>query len=352
MLWPGRMAGEVGGYRAGRNLLLDRRSLAALRAHCPSLERVSPQLWAGFAEVKFGSRVRSFPLLGADPALQDIRSLVLARGRRLDDVDLTERRRVCFIGDNVRQRLFGTVDPVGRAVRLNNLPFTVVGVAAPKGDNLFEQGGWQDDDLILIPSTTTQHRFVNDEHLPMLALQAVSREASYRLVEEVRRVLGALHGFRSGDEEALSIFNTVDNVMRVVNIQEGTKVLGVVVNLTTLLIGGIGLMNILIVSVNERTREIGLRRALGASRRAILAQFLAESLAVTLAAGAIGVAFALLLSAVLGLLPLPKLFHLPVPPPLRLAVAFFFMVAVGLLAGIIPARRAANLDPAVALRYE
>jgi len=168
----------------------------------------------------------------------------------------------------------------------------------------------------------------------------------------VRRVLGALYGFRPDDEEALAFFNTVDNVMRVISIQNGTKVLGVVVNVTTLLIGGIGLMNILIVSVNERTREIGLRRAVGASRRAILVQFLAESLAVTLAAGAIGVGLALLLSGVLRLLPLPKLFHLPPPPPLRLAVAFFFMVGVGLLAGIIPARRAANLDPAAALRYE
>src|SRR5207244_10410893 len=113
-----------------------------------------------------------------------------------------------------------------------------------------------------------------------------------------------------------------------------------------------GLMTILIVSVNERTREIGLRRAVGASRPAILGQFLAESLAVTLVAGAIGVVLAWLVTGVLRLLPLPKLFHLPLPPPLRLAVAFFFMVAVGLLAGIIPARRAANLDPAVALRYE
>jgi putative ABC transport system permease protein len=351
LLWPGHKQGQVGGFRAGRDLRFDDRSLEAIRAHCPSLQSITPQFWADFAQVKFGARLRSFPLIGAFPALHDIRSFPAARGRRIDDADMEARRAVAFIGDNVRQRLFGPVDPLGRAIRINNIPFRVVGVAARKGDALFQQG-WQDDDVVLIPSTTAQRLFVSDPHYQMLILQAVTREASYQLVEEVRRTLGALHHFRVEDKDALAFFNTVDNVMRTINIQRSTGVLGSVMMLTTLFIGGIGLMNILVVSVNERTREIGLRRALGASRVAIMTQFLAESLTVTLVAGSIGVALALLVSAVMRLLPLPALFHTPTMPLVRIVVVFLFMVAVGLLAGVVPARRAAALDPAVALRYE
>lgn len=350
-LWPGRMSAEVGGYRAGRDVRFDDRTLAAVRAHCPSLERVSPQVWVGFSEVKFGSRVRSFPVVGVDPPIHEIRNFRAARGRPLNQDDERDALKVCFIGDNARQRLFGSIDPVGHRVRINNHAFTVVGVAERKGDSLFRQG-WQDDDLVLMPTSTAQRLFVGDPHYPLLILQAVSREASYRLVSEVRGVLGRLHGFKASDDDALGVFNTVDNVMKVLAVQRGSQFFGVVVNFTTLFVGGVGLMNILLVSVNERTREIGLRRALGATRRNVMAQVLGESVTVTLVAGTIGVLLALAVRTGMSFLPLPPLFRPPDFPLFRVAVTFLFMVIVGLMSGIVPARRAAMLDPAEALRTE
>ena len=350
-LWPGRVNDPIGGYRAGRDLRFDDQTLAALRAHSPSLSRLSPQIWVGFAEVKAGSRVRSFPVIGVDPPVHEIRRFHPARGRELNDADQTAARKVCFLGDNARHRLFGEADPIGHSVRINNRPFIVVGVAEPKGDSLFRQG-WQDDDLVLIPSTTAQRVFVGDPHYPMVILQAVSREASYTLVNEVKRVLGALHRFPPADDDALSVFNTVDNVMKVIAIQRGSAVFGAVVNVTTLIVGGIGLMNILLVTVNERTRELALRRALGATRRNLMMQVLGESLAITLIAGTLGVLLAVAVRVGVSLLPLPPLFRPPDLPLSRVAVAFLFMVIVGVLAGIVPARRAAVLDPAEALRVE
>jgi len=351
-MWPGRAPGTVGGYHAGRDVHFTERTIDALRAHAPSLQRVSPEFWAGFAQVKFESRVRAFPLVGAEPSLHDIRNLLPETGRRLTELDLEEHRRVAFIGQHVRERLFHGVEPVGRRVRINNFSFLVVGVAAQKGDSVFQQGGWQDDDIIMIPATTAKRLFIGKGKYETFTMQAVTREASYRLMEEARKVLGALHHFPPDATEALTFFNTVDNVMKVINIQQGSRVLGFVVMLTTLAIGGIGLANILIVSVNERTREIGLRRALGATQREIMLQFLAEALTMTFVAGSIGVALALLISALMRLLPLPALFHTPAMPPLRIVGVFFFMVIVGLVAGWVPARRAAAIDPAIALRYE
>lgn len=351
-LWPGHAQGEVGGYRAGRDLQFDDRTLAEIRKHCPSLALASPLLSAGLMDVKYRSRVRSFPVNGAEPPIHEIRSMGTAVGRPLSDEDVRNARRVAYIGDNVRERLLGDGNPVGRRIRIGRHSFAVIGVAARKGDALLRQGGLQDNDLVLIPATTARRLFVARSRIDTYALQAVTREASYDLVREVRRVLGALYRFDAHDEDALLFFNTVDNVMRVLDIRDSAGVLLAVVNLTTLAIGAIGLANILIVSVTERTPEIGLRRALGATRRSIMLQLLGESIAIATVAGAIGVALAIGLTLLLRALPLPTLFHAPEMPLARLAVAFLTTEIVGLAAGFVPARRAAALDPAVGLRFE
>jgi putative ABC transport system permease protein len=351
-LWSGHKQGEVGGYRAGRSLEFDDRTLVELRKHCPSLAHASPLLAAGTREVKHGSRVRSLTITGAEPPIHEIRNMKTAAGRTLTDDDVRNATRVAYIGDNVRERLFGSVNPVGRRIRIGGRAFVVVGVAARKGDALLRFGGLEDNDIVLVPASTARRLFATHSRNDTYALQAVTREASYRLMDEVRRVLGALYRFDVADRDALLFFNTVDNVMRVLAIRESADVLLVVVNLTTLAIGAIGLANILIVSVTERTPEIGLRRALGATRRAILVQLLGESVAIATVAGAIGVALAIGLTLLLRTLPLPPLFHAPEMPLERVAVAFLTTEIVGLAAGLIPARRAAALDPAVGLRFE
>jgi putative ABC transport system permease protein len=351
-VWPERRAGLVEGFRATRPVRFDDRSLAVLRRHCPSLQHLSPQVVVGPTEVEYATNLRSFPVIGVDPEFHALRGLAAGGGRELTETDRGEARAVCFLGDVVRQRLFGAADPIGRRVRIGNHPFTVVGVAAPKGYSMFRSGGWQDDDVVWIPTTTAQRLFAGADDYGLLVLQATTREASYSLMQEVRRALGALHGFAPDDEDAITFFNTVDNVAKVLKIQEGSGRFGRLVVVATLALGAVGLMNILIAAVHERTREIGVRRALGATRRGIMAQFLAESLAMTMVAGSVGVALALFVNGAMRLLPLPEFFQAPPMPFAGIAAVYGSMVAIGLAAGVVPARRAAALDPAVALRHE
>lgn len=308
-------------------------------ANLPGIAAVAPEV-LGQATVKAGTNSVSVPLEGVTPAFAQVRNLAVTEGRFIADLDLSARNRVVLLGANTAKQLFGSFDPLGQEVTLNGTVFTVVGVLAPKGTTL----GASNDDRVLIPLTTAE-RFLQSRGVRTVYVQAASSEEVRVAVDSLRREL--LRTFR-GDENSFSIF-TQEDVLRTIGSVSHTLslMLGGIAGIS-LLVGGIGIMNIMLVSVSERTKEIGLRKAIGARRSQILVQFLLESLVLSLVGGFFGVLGGFGIGALLErLLHVPVLIRWPV-----IGVATLFSLAVGLVFGILPAVRAANLDPIVALRYE
>ena len=308
-------------------------------ANLPGIAAVAPEV-LGQATVKAGTSSVSVPLEGVTPEFAQVRNLAVAEGRFIADLDLSARNRVVLLGANTAKQLFGTFDPLGQEVTLNGTMFTVVGVLAPKGTTL----GASNDDRVLIPLTTAE-RFLQSRGVRTVYVQAASSEEVRVAVDSLRREL--LRTFR-GDENSFSIF-TQEDVLRTIGSVSQTLslMLGGIAGIS-LLVGGIGIMNIMLVSVSERTKEIGLRKAIGARRSQILVQFLLESLVLSLVGGFFGVLGGFGIGALL-----ERVLHIPVLISWSvIGVATLFSLVVGLVFGILPALRAANLDPIVALRYE
>jgi len=307
--------------------------------HLPGIAAVAPEV-LGSATVKAGTSSMSVPLEGVTPEFARVRNLAVAEGRFIVDLDLSARNRVVLLGANTAKQLFGSLDPVGQGVMLNGTTFTVVGVLAPKGTTL----GASNDDRVLIPLTTAE-RFLQSRGVRTVYVQAASSDEVREAVDSLRREL--LHTFR-GDENSFSIF-TQEDVLRTIGTVSQTLslMLGGIAGIS-LLVGGIGIMNIMLVSVSERTKEIGLRKAIGARRSQILVQFLLESLVLSLVGGFFGVLGGFGIGALL-----ERFLHIPVLISWSvIGVATLFSLVVGLVFGILPAIRAASLDPIVALRYE
>ncbi|MBE3550644.1 MAG: Macrolide export ATP-binding/permease protein MacB [Brockia lithotrophica] len=334
----------------GSNLIsvniVGRGSQTALRSqdveewvNLPGVGAVAPEV-VGSATVKAGTSSVSVPLEGVTPEFARVRNLAVAEGRFISDLDLLARSRVVLLGANTAVQLFGSFDPVGQEVTLNGTTFTVVGVLAPMGTTL----GASNDDRVLVPLTTAE-RFLQSRGVRTVYVQAASSDEVRVAVDSLRREL--MRTFR-GDENSFSIF-TQEDVLRTIGSVSNTLslMLGGIAGIS-LLVGGIGIMNIMLVSVSERTKEIGLRKAIGARRSQILLQFLLESLVLSLLGGVFGVLVGFGIGALL-----ERVLHIPVLINWSvIGVATLFSLAVGLVFGILPAVRAANLDPIVALRYE
>jgi putative ABC transport system permease protein len=280
--------------------------------------------------------------VGSDPAYFHARAYTVAEGRLFDANDVTSRARVVVLGQTVVTQLFGNADPVGSSINVNGIAFNVIGVTAKKGSN-----GFQDqDDVALAPYTTVQDHLTGVGNLNQILVEAAGRNQTNAAQDEITTLLLSRHRITNAAQADFSVLNQATLLQTSTATNRVFTVLLGAVAAISLLVGGIGVMNIMLVTVTERTREIGIRKAIGARRLDILGQFLVEAVLLCLMGGAAGVGAGLLGShfKIVGV-------H-PVVQPYSVFLAFGVAVAVGLFFGIYPANRAASLRPIDALRYE
>ncbi|HZR46088.1 MAG TPA: ABC transporter permease [Candidatus Manganitrophaceae bacterium] len=313
------------------------KELSAVRASAPTLRTT--------AQVISANQNWSTSVTGSNPNYFIIRDWPLESGSPFTQSDLTGANKVAVIGKTVASNLFGKQDPIGQIIRIRNVPFKVVGVLAPKGQSA---QGQDQDDTIIIPLTTLQKRIMGVTNIGIILVSANSPEDSVIAQEQIRQLLRQRHHLQQGQEEDFSVRNMID----IANAAESASrvmalLLGSIASVS-LIVGGIGIMNIMLVSVTERTREIGIRMAVGARGRDILLQFLMEAVVLSLTGGLLGIGLGIGCSKLISnLVQWPTLIS-----PESIVLASAVSIAIGIFFGLYPARRAAALDPIDALRYD
>ena len=356
IVWGGRTSSQIGGRAAGREINLTIDDAHLIRNECYLIKNVSPELRRSIPEVsQFNSASRG--VVGMWPSYQDFRSLLLEEGRLITEDDEREGRRVVILGSAARQQLFPGQPAVGASVLIKSLPYVVVGTLKKKEQNANYSG--PDNDYLFAPYSSVARDFPPPEKpgitrgwLENIVFEVADPEEHDAAVDQVRRVLGRVHHFDAKDKDALFIWDTMEGA----KILE--KIFGVVtfffgcVAITTLCLGGIGVMNIMLVSVTERTREIGVRKALGATSHDILRQFFAESVLLTAVSGVLGLTFGVGICLAVSSLPLPDFVPRPIVSPISIAASIATLSLITLTAGMYPAQRAAEMTPVESLRYE
>ena len=337
----------------GRSKGLTYEDAIAIKEKISAVNEVAPQIRTQ-ERVRYLDKYWDTRLLGTSPSYQAIRNLEMDEGRFFDQEEIDSWAKVCVIGKTVKEELFGNEPPVGKDIKVRDERFTAIGVLKEKG-----RVGWEDfDDQILIPFTTAQKRFTGDDRVQTIFVQAKSSEATDTATQQVEALLTERHNkvvdfrVRSQEEFRQTIEQTASTF----------KLMLAGIAAISLIVGGIGIMNIMLVSVTERTREIGIRKAVGAKRRDILVQFLIESIVIAFAGGVIGIILGIGFAGTIGNMMIgagtfgPRRFFggggQSVTTLSSILLAFFFAVSVGIFFGMYPANKASKLDPVEALRYE
>src|SRR5215475_6398409 len=350
---PGTTSTQAGGQKAGINIKFTMEDVDALATNLPQITHITPSVDKATL-VGYENRSFTWTVTGNDPNVYDIRSLKLGQGRFYNMEDQVQRARVAVIGSEAKDKLFSGRNALGEHIRLDGLSFEVIGVLAGK----MQEGNDDINRVVYIPFSTMSD-LKNTHYLDSIWFTYQTPEYE-RLEQSVRTILAIPHKFNQADHQAVRVFNLMTQVHQFEIITMGLKILMGFIGTLTLGIGGVGLMNIMLVSVTQRTREIGVQKALGATRRYILTQFLAEALTITFLGGLLGVILAYAVSLSVGRLTLYSAFakngqagdiRLMIAPA-TLIVATLILSMVGLVSGMIPALRASRLDPIEALRYE
>ncbi|MBT4498603.1 MAG: FtsX-like permease family protein [Gemmatimonadetes bacterium] len=338
-------ASRAGGVSRGagsmNSLTLD--DVETLAAEATLLSGVSPEVQAS-AQVIGGGNNWSTKITGVTPEYMEIRAWEMESGAFFTDREVKISAKVAVLGKDVVDALFPDQDPVGQQIRIRNTPFKVIGVLKEKGDSMMGS----EDDLILAPSTTVLHRLSGSQYIRMIVASAITEEQMTAAQEEITEILRRVHRLRVGDDDDFSMRTQTEITDMATGITETLTLLLGAIAAVSLVVGGIGIMNIMLVSVTERTREIGLRLAIGARGRDVLTQFLVEALVLSLTGGLIGILIAVGIASLL-----TQLFGLnTVIDPSIVLFACAFSGAIGVFFGFYPARKAAALNPIDALRYE
>ena len=347
MVFPGSTSS--GGVRmgAGTKPTLTIGDAEAIKEACPSVKLVAPT-WGGTAHLVFGNQNWSTSVTGTIPDMFQIRNWTLAFGSLFDQRDINVAAKVCILGQTVVENLLGDIDPIGQVIRINKIPFIVIGVLDKKGSS---PRGRDQDDSIYVPLSTAQKRLFST-HIPSLVktitVQAKSLQLMFEAEKEINALLMQRHHIQSGQEKDF----TVRNLTEIMSIAQKTanimSVLLLTIAMVSLVVGGIGIMNIMLVSVTERTREIGIRMAVGGRSKDILMQFLIEAIILSLFGGLLGMVLGITACKVIA-----AVIKWPIPISWEaLLLAFVFTGAIGVFFGFYPANKASKLNPIDALRYE
>jgi putative ABC transport system permease protein len=350
---PGRSTMQAGGQKAGLPIRITLDDLDLLSTNIPQITHITPSCGKD-ATVQYDTRSYSMSVNGDYPNTVVIRALRLAQGRFYNPEDQIQRARVAVIGSDTREKLFSGRDPIGDYIRINGIRFEVIGVLEPK----MQAGEDNLNRVVYVPFTTMSD--LKDTHYLDSILFTYETNDYERIEQSVRFIMAQEHRFNAADRRALYVFNVMEQVHKLELVTLGLKILLGFIGTQTLGIGGVGLMNIMLVSVTQRTREIGIEKALGARRRYIFLQFLAEALTITFVGGLLGVILAYVVSFSVGRLTLYSAISKHAEAgdirlminPLTLIVAILILSVVGLISGMVPAIRASRLDPIEALRYE
>jgi putative ABC transport system permease protein len=319
--------------------------VVALRNEATSIAAVSPEVRAS-GQVIYGNQNAQTTIYGVSEEYMGIKKLTIKSGRIFNSQELKSMAKVCILGQTVVENLFGAgADPVGLTIRIKNLPFQIIGVLEDKG----ESGMGQDqDDLIIAPYTTVQRRLAAIDYINGIYASAVTEEKSPAAIAEVEEILRRTHKLKDSDENNFRVMSQSELMATMTSITDiMTYLLGAIAGIS-LLVGGIGIMNIMFVSVTERTREIGLRMSIGGRGQDILKQFLVESIILSVMGGFLGVLFGYLLARLGGSLMGIEAYV----KTQAVVLAFVVCFIIGVFFGWYPARKAASLNPIDALRYE
>ena len=339
-------AEQKGGVRMGNS---DAQSMKlsdveAIEKNCPAISDVSPEVRSS-GQAVLGNQNWPTSLYGVNNKYFNIKKYTIGRGRTFTETEIQTYAKVCLVGQTVVENLFGKADPIGQSIRFKNIPLLIIGILGEKGENGM---GQDQDDLVMAPYTTVQKRILAITHIQSIAASAASESQNEAAIEQMTESLRHSHKLKTGDvndfqvrsqSEMVQMFSSISNIM--------TILLGAISGIS-LLVGGIGIMNIMYVSVTERTREIGLRLSVGGRGNDILLQFLIESILLSVFGGVIGISLGIVATQIMA-----SIMSWPVViTTLSVVMSFLVCSAIGIFFGWYPARKAASLNPIDALRYE
>lgn len=350
LMFPSRTTLPYQGFQRGKPVRVTPEQVEALPDKVAGIDMLSPEFVQG-RRIRYGRQEFMSTVRGINPSFERMRNTIPAKGRYIDPLDMTERRRVCFIGNVLATDLFAEEDPLGKRVIIEGVPFTVVGVMAKKEQNS-NYNGQRDENCAFIPWTTYTALY-GGKFVSNIIFRPLDLGRSAEVTQGIKEHLSKLIGFDPKDPDAISVWDTLEMEKSFTTFFLAFNIFLGVIGSFTLLVGGIGVASIMMVVVEERTREIGIKLAVGARRRTILWQFFSETLVIMLLGGLIGFALSAAVIRVVQTLPAEQaaiFVGVPQMSPLVVVSAILTLLAIGTVAGMIPARNAASTNPIQALR--